>query len=625
MAIFWCDPYIESPSGGVHGTTGVGTLGSYANPYSIDSMPPNMSGAYTNGDEIRLKALPANPWLTDSLLAWSPSFTIGSTFGVYFASFPNQHSFIKYTSIKGEKTYLSWNTPSRNTSQSAPPVWGGMSPYADVTLPAYKLDPQYYLSNLVTPSQGYMLQGQSGASTTLTAGWVSETARGGETIIHRVNPTAGTENWFGHGGFSHSTAMTVDAPELTISHSTTSNSMHINIYGRTVEVHDIIERSGYGTSCSVKIYTWETFKANSVASAGYIYMYGPFFNTTASQGINRDIKHLTAAYQLYIQSQGAGVGVNLKFKNLSCYILQCGVTTTFSYYDDFFFWTNAIQGYSQNRPTEMTVDPAVNIATVFEFKGPMSSLAPQLTYGNNNSDYRNYNAAPIKLTGGYLTNGATIDISRGDIYFRDFVLPTGGTLENVTSHSVVSSTEPGSTQVYQAFFGKAWCVDRNSGRRLAFSRVGGGFGVRGQLMMMYNSTEFNNKLVYHIMPNPSGVKSYDTVYIDMPTGVSEIAINTTHKLKFTLGGPVSAPVKLKPYLDGNNTTSTWDLAQAGGEISIPSGGQAGTVIYGGSFNSGSSGASSLVSRQQLVCILELYQPSYGVAKICIDSIELEVV
>ena len=617
MAIFWCDPYIESPSGGVDGTTGVGTLGSYANPYSIDSMP---SSGYTNGDEIRLKALPANPWLTDSLLAWSPSSSTTGIYGAYFASAPNQHSFIKYTSIKGEKTYLSWNNYNSNNTRSDPPIWGGMSPYADVALPAYKLDPQYYLSNLVTPSQGYMLQGQSGVNTTLTAGWVSETARGGETIIQRVNPTAVTENWFGS---TTSFPMTVDAPELTISHSTTSTSRNINIYGRTVEVHDIIERSGSGSSCSVKIYTGETFKANSVASAGYIYIYDPYFNTTASQGINRDIKHLTAAYQLYIYAQGAGVGVNLKFKNLSCYYLGSHVATTFRYYDDFFFFTKSISG--NYKPTEMTVDPAVNIATVFEFKGPMGSIASQLSHTRNDSDYRNYNASPISLTGGYLGNGAIIDLSRGDIYFRDFLLPTGGTLENVTSHSVLADASIGSTQVYSAFFGKAWGVDRNSGRRLAFSRAGGGNGVKSQLMMMYNSTEFNNKLVYHIMPNPSGVKSYDTVYIDMPTGVSEIAINTIHKLKFTLGGPVSAPVKLKPYLDGNNTTSTWDYALAGGEISIPSGGQAGTVIYGGSFNSSYSGAASLESRQQLVCILELYQPSYGVAKICIDSIELEVV
>ena len=612
MAIFWCDPYIESPSGGVDGTTGVGTLGSYANPYSIDSMP---SSGYTNGDEIRLKALPANPWLTDSLLAWSPSSSTTGIYGAYFASAPNQHSFIKYTSIKGEKTYLSWNNYNSNNTRSDPPIWGGMSPYADVALPAYKLDPQYYLSNLVTPSQGYMLQGQSGVNTTLTAGWVSETARGGETIIQRVNPTAVTENWFGS---TTSFPMTVDAPELTISHSTTSTSRNINIYGRTVEVHDIIERSGSGSSCSVKIYTGETFKANSVASAGYIYIYDPYFNTTASQGINRDIKHLTAAYQLYIYAQGAGVGVNLKFKNLSCYYLSCNVATTFRYYDDFFFFTNSISG--NHKPTEMTVDPAVNIATVFEFKGPMGSLAPDLSY--NHSSYRILNREPIRLTGGYLTNGARVDTSRGDVYFRDLVLPTGGTLENVTSHTVNSLVYAASDN----FHGKAWGVDRNSGRRVAFGRTE---SSGRPMMMMYNSTEYNNKLVYHLMPGTNYAPAWDRVYIDMPTGVSEIAANTNLRIKYTLGGAVSTGVKLSLQLEGNTTPSSWGDTGAYNTFIQPSDGGEGTVIYSATFTSGTSSSyNNIVGAQQLLGILNLaYQAANptGVAKICIDSIELEVV
>ena len=612
MAIFWCDPYIESPSGGVDGTTGIGTLGSYANPYSIGILPMHM---YATGDEIRLKALPANPWLTDPLLAWHPSFSIGGSHGVRFTSAPDQHSFIKYTSIKGEKTYLSWNTPNRSHTSSSPPVWGGMSPYADVTLPAYKLDPQYYLSNLVTPNQSNMLRTVFGAETTLTAGWVSETARGGETIIHRVNPTAVTEWWFGN---HYNDRMTVDAPELTISRSMTANSMHIKIFGKTVEVHDIIERSGTGSSCSVEIRTNETFKANSVASSGYIRLYTPYYNTTATQGINRDIKHITAAYQIYTYSQGANVVINLKFKNLLCYFTNFNAAVTFNYYDDFFFY---VRDLSNMYPTEMAIDPAVNIATVFSFKGPIKNIIPKFTYNTNDSGYRNYNGSPLKTTGGYLTNGGSIDIAKGDVYFRDFLLPTGDTLENTTSTGVISGTY-GTTQSHVVFIGKAWGVDRNSGRRLVFSRTGGNNGVVSQLMMMYNSTEFNNKLVYHIMPNPWSIISYDIVYLDMPTGLSEITSGLTFRLKFTLGGAVSDNVVVKAWVSGNsNPSNSWGV---GGGVSFtitPSAGGEGTVIYSPNFlsHSGNIGA------QQLELQLGLRQPSYGVAKICIDSIELEVV
>ena len=570
---------------------------------------------YATGDEIRLKALPANPWLTDPLLAWHPSFSIGGSHGVRFTSAPDQHSFIKYTSIKGEKTYLSWNTPNANTTRSSPPIWGGMSPYADVTLPAYKLDPQYYLSNLVNPGQTSPLHGNASISTTLTAGWVSETARGGETIIHRVNPTAGTEYWFGN---HHNDRMTVDAPELTISRSMTANSMHIKIFGKTVEVHDIIERSGTGSSCSVEIRTNETFKANSVASSGYIRLYTPYYNTTATQGINRDIKHITAAYQIYTYSQGANVVINLKFKNLLCYFTNFNAAVTFNYYDDFFFY---VRDLSNMYPTEMAIDPAVNIATVFSFKGPIKNIIPKFTYNTNDSGYRNYNGSPLKTTGGYLTNGGSIDIAKGDVYFRDFLLPTGDTLENTTSTGVISGTY-GTTQSHVVFIGKAWGVDRNSGRRLVFSRTGGNNGVVSQLMMMYNSTEFNNKLVYHIMPNPWSIISYDIVYLDMPTGLSEITSGLTFRLKFTLGGAVSDNVVVKAWVSGNsNPSNSWGV---GGGVSFtitPSAGGEGTVIYSPNFlsHSGNIGA------QQLELQLGLSQPGNGVAKICFDSIELEVV
>ena len=607
MAIFWCDPYIESPSGGVDGTTGIGTLGSYANPYSIGTLPTNI---YATGDEIRLKALPANPWLTDPLLAWTPYWTSGGQNGVQFASAPDQHSFIKYTSIKGEKTYLSWNTSNRTTTSSSPLVWGGMSLYADETLPAYKLDPQYYLSNLSNPGQANLVYG--GYNTmTLTAGWVSETTRGGETIIHRVDPTASTENWFGSNATS---PMTVDAPELTISHSTTSTSRHIDIYGRTVEVHDIIERSGSGSSCSIKIYTGETFKANSLASGGQMDIYGPYFDTPATQGINRDIKHILCAFSLGFNRQGQSVHPRLKFKDFSCFYLNINNTTlAFSYYDDFFFYARTI---TSTVPTEMAIDSAVNIATVLPLQGPMANLAPKLSYSNN-TNYRTSHATPITTSGGYLTNGASIDISKGDVYFRDLVLPTGDTLENTTSHNVTEVNASGS---HGKLIGKAWGVDRNSGRTIAFAH---GSTILVSSMMMYNSTEYNNKLVYHLIPTGSiSDRWYDRVYMDMPTGVSEIAANTNLRLKITLGGTTVGSVKLYPTLDGNTTPTTQWGPVGWSQLNVNAAtGGAGTVLYTGNLPS-----FNVLGIQQVTLVLGLSNlATNSVAKICIDSIELEVV
>jgi len=339
------------------------------------------------------------------------------------------------------------------------------------------------------------------------------------------------------------------------------------------------------------------------------------------QGVNRDIKHLTTAYQLYTLSQGASAGVNLKFKNLSCYYLSASTTTAFSYYDDFFFYTHNI---ASQTPTEMAVDPAVNMATVFPLKGPMGTLAPKLTY-NDNSGYRLYNDKPINTFSGYLAKGAVFNISRGDVHFRDLLLPVGVTLENTTSHGV---TEVGSGgHHYDRYIGKAWGVDRSSGRTIAFATGTASSDI--MLMMMYNSTEYNNKLVYHLMPNANYGKCYDRVYIDMPTGVSEIAANTNLRIKYTLGGAVSTAVKLSVQLEGNNTHEIWRVTGAYNTFIQPSDGGEGTVIYSDTFTSGTiTGTNNIVGAQQLLGVLELAYQAYiptGVAKICIDSIELEVV
>jgi len=619
MAIFWCDPYIESPSGGVDGTTGSGTLGSYSNPYSLDNMPsgPHGQSGYnviTNGDEVRLKALPANPWLTDPLLAWYAGDS--SNYGVWFAAAPDQHSFIKYTSRKGEKTYLSWNTPNRAYTRSMPATWQSSSPKANTLLPAYKLDPQYYLSNLVNPNKEYLLYTGTG-EVTITAGWVSETARGGETIIHRIGMTHYKETWFGYSPYSDNTV--VDAPELTISHSTTGSNKYIVIHGKTVEVHDIIERSGKGSGGFIQIRASATFKANSLVSAGYIDIYGPYHDTSPTQGINRDIRHILNGYYMSLRRVGS-VANRLKFKTFLTNYIDQADPTQFDYYDDFYFYMGSFNG-SRGALTEMAVDPAVNLATVFEFSGSMGSLAPVLNALHNYS-YRTNNREPIVTSGGYLANGAKIDSSRGDVYFRDLVLPTGDTLENTTSHNVKSSQYA----TWTNFHGKAWGVDRNSGRRVAFSRT---VYSAQEMMMMYNSTEYNNKLVHHIMPTPNYGYCYDRVYIDMPTGVSEIAANTNLRIKYTLGGAVSTGVKLGLQLEGNTISSSWAATGAYNTLIQPSDGGEGTVIYSDTFTSGtSSSTSNIVGAQQLLGVLKLGHQAAnptGVAKICIDSIELEVV
>jgi len=610
MAIFWCDPYIESPSLGVHGTTGTGTLGSYANPYSLNNLPDNTG--YTAGDEVRLKSLPASPWLTGPVHA-SNSGT--SSYAVYCTVAPAVGSFIKYTDKAGEVMYTSWNTANRMYVRATTSHWQGISSYADTSVLMYKLDPQYYISNMVTTNQQYFLRGQTNIATSLTAGWVSETARGGETIIQHIQPGNAAHRWFGDANVTYN-KMTVDAPELTISQSHSSTSRNIHILGETVDIHAVIERSGGGSSNSIYIYTALTFKAHTLTSGSYVRIYSPYYDTVATQGINRDVKYIMSGYVVYSSSQGAAAAINRwKFKNLACINFSKDVATQFNYYDQFYVQVNSGPWGSQP-VTEMALDSNVSqIPTAdrlfnYAMTGTMGSM---LKYGENHN-YRNYGGATaIIRDGSYILGGAIINTAYGDVHFRDYTMPSGDTLEGSTYNNVTGAGSSNSNY-YQ---GTAWGVDRNSGRRLAFVR---GSANTDSAMMMYNSTEYSNKLVYHLMPSPSGSYFRNRIHMDMPTGVSILTGSQAYKLKFTLAGTTVGSVSLNTLrLEGNDTNTAWtNLASTTCTINSASGG-AGAVVYSGTF----SGTVYLTGMQQVSLLAQFRNGSTtAVAKICFESIEL---
>ena len=620
MAIYWCDPYIESPSGGVHGTTGAGTVGSYSNPYSLDNLPSGNYSGYSAGDEIRLKALPTNPWITgpDWNTLWSnggPRNSQSGIYGVNFASAPGLHAFLKYTTEKGDEHYLNWSHPTNTFLSAHAKIWETGAPYADVTQEAYKLDPQYCLSNLVTPNKSDLLCGQPNVPMTLTAGWVSETARGGETIIHRVSTTAYDEYWFGKSGINNN-KMTVDAPELTISVSSVSGYVRKYIYGETVELRDVNAKNTYSTSNQVRILTALTFKANCVACGGYFYLFSPYYDNEATQGVNRDIKHILGGYSFQYYTQGAHPypQLQLKFQTFNTYIYDhaSSKSVSFSYYDDFYFNINSRVGYGA--PSEMAVISAVNKDTTPAFRKPCSTLSPTLSR-ESNAAYK-ANNAPINTYNVYLTGGATVNVVGGDVYFRNLNMHPSSTLENTTTHGVSGYFAANRNNTHS----KLWGVDRNSGRRVAFAPVR---SVGKEMTLMYNSTEYGGKLVYHIMPHTS--TTFDRVYLPMPTGVSEITGDQNYRLKFTLGGTTVGSIYARGVLDGNSTSDIWRTEVFPETLIDSSSGGEGAVIYSFLFST----MDELVGAQQLTLILELRQSgalgSHNVAKLCIESIELEAV
>jgi len=613
MAIFWCDPYIESPSGGVDGTTGIGTLGSYANPYSLNNLP-NATG-YSDGDEIRLKSLPANPWLTGPL---HHSNSGSGQYGVYFTTSPAVHSFIKYTSKAGDVMYTSWNTPNTTYINSYSTSWNGVTPYADRSILAYKLDPQYYLSNMVNTSQSTFIRGQDNVATTLTAGWVSETTRGGETIIQHVGINASSNRWFGDWQIQLN-KMTVDAPELTISQSTTRTSRQIYIYGGAVEIHAFIERSNYGHGQRIRINPALTFKAHTITTGSSVYIYAPEYDVAETQGVNRDIKYLMCGYQLQLEAQlmsntASQPNIRLKFKAILCYYYYKNYATHWSYYDDFYFYSRqALNGSASLEEMAYVAGVEMSTAATQQFRYPMKMLGPVLSYAKN-PYYRLYNNGSIVRDASYLFGGATIDDRYGDIHFRDYILPLGDTLEGSTYNNVTTphSTSDNFTPTL------SWGVDRNSGRRLAFVR---GTTSTVDAMMMYNSTEYSNKLVYHLMPRPLGdAATYkNRIHLDMPTGVSILTGEQQYKLKITLAGAAVGSLNIWPEIEGNNNDTDWLAPLAGYERIDSARGGAGTVLYSSTFVY----TTRFAGMQQITLLLKFKNnSSTEVAKVCFESIEL---
>ena len=611
MAIFWCDPYIESPSNGVDGTTGSGTLGSYSNPYSMNNLPNNTG--YTAGDEIRLKALPTTGvWLTGP--SWG---TIAATDGVRWSAAPAQHSVIKYTSQHGAKTYLNWNTPNRLNTIAYPTPWQGASPKPDLTAAAYKLDPDYYLSDMVDSGQQYFFRGQDNVAVTLTAGWTSSSAQNGETIIQQVLPTYSQSKWFG-GASIASNKMIVDAPELTIMHSTTSTSYHFYIYGYDVEVHDINERSGTGSSNDLHIFTAGIFKANSLVSGSYMNIYAPYYDTAATQGINRDIKYILGGYQFFNRAQGSTtVTSHYKFKDIMFYYWYGydNSGSVWNYYDDFYVYFE--QGIQNTYPTEMAVTasvaqiPHANI----QYQKEQSRISPKIAHGENHS-YRNYHYKTVERDIGYIGKGAALRPLYGDVTFRSFAMSSGATLENATYNNVKADTTWNSNY----WQGKAWGVDKQSGRRVAFVPA---FNNTAQdAMMMYNSTEYSNKLVYHFMPKAIGTypNFMERIDMEMPTGVTTLTGSQAYKLKFTLAGTPVGSINLQNMrIEGNDTNSSWTLSNTSNLSITSASGGAGTVIYSGTLGS----TTNMTGIQKFSLILDMQNTaSSGVSKLCFTSVEM---
>lgn len=281
MAIFWCDPYLNSTNGGINGTVAKGT-GSYTNPFDFVDIcnSTTMSAALTAGDELRLKGLPEDTFYSvtpsGNLVEQSNSYTLPSG--------ANNQSF-RVTSDTGVYYYGASGSSGNGIAKS-----GGYYNSWTITFPPLQLNSlklfnsAYYVS---TTSMN-ILNGV-GKKILVTAGWVSETENTGVTVIiplghsSYLNINVGTDQY-----------TKFDTPNLIlqISPATSTNySATFNLYGYNSTFKSIY--SYYNPGYNGSIFTTGNLRVtNNLSWGGYL----RFFPTNPG-AINSTIKPEILGYE----------------------------------------------------------------------------------------------------------------------------------------------------------------------------------------------------------------------------------------------------------------------------------------------------------------------------------------
>lgn len=215
MAVFWVDPYINAPIGGIHGTLdGTTRNGTYSYPFSLDDIfPTNWSGssitaingvAIANNDELRLKGLPLMDFMLDAgnnYYMTNFSTVRRNTYNAAITTeFTGTNNCLVMAVINPANTLnncivlsnCAHNTDTTSYNQLATYNQSPMSGIfaaqyrlvANANFQIYLVKKQYYITSaalLGGNQQQYFCPINRGI--TITDGWTSETVRDGTNIL----------------------------------------------------------------------------------------------------------------------------------------------------------------------------------------------------------------------------------------------------------------------------------------------------------------------------------------------------------------------------------------------------------------------------------------------------------
>jgi hypothetical protein len=533
MAIYWIDPHLNSPIGGIHGTTGSGS-GTYASPYSLVQMHTLAAGSYGVDDEFRIKGLPeATYFPTQKTFASAPTTTNnGVTYvTIYTIQSGDTHKLLMLKDKDtNDRIFTSVDSTNRMRSVPSTSTWYGGLGQLDTTFGYYPLDTQYAITTSAV---------QSGIAATtyqmfrnipvlsgikVTSGWTSETVRDGISVIHFDYSYTSTWNVFFGGSSTSNRRLIIDCPELILSNRYNAYTYALGIETKMKAYVGSFYNPGYNTEIHNNGNLTVT---NFTGGGGYSYIYN--YGTTATT-FTIDIDYWSGSYQN------------------AMYLYYTNASAVFSLALDQFYAERALfvqnQSGGSNRPLSI---PFKN-GWAFETRSDNFSVSFTSTFGITENFGTRKNPAYYEGVSGIETNifsylsapGSNIAITSASanlesdsasilktVYtsstlYRSFakLFTHQQTLETVDycPFYITSTTTTGSPSKVNIL------ADSVSGRPCQFISPSSG----GACILAFNSPSFNNKQVWHFFPECNGRTYSDT----FPVG--SIDPNLTNIFQFTL-------------------------------------------------------------------------------------------
>lgn len=573
MAIYWVDPYIDSPNGGIHGTTGSGS-GTYASPYTFaDLANSTITNAFASGDEIRFKGL-AEDTFFNTQYAFSTTSGTGNTTNYY--GIPNaSNKLIRLKASDGTVYYNAYNGYNNQLyTVYGSSTWWSANPLQYPGYGYYVCNSNYY----ITSGPNAPLFNSISNPITITSGWTSETVRDGVTVIVVPDSTPfGGWFYFGPNDVAASQKnITIDCPEMII--CTMSSSVNMKISANSVKLKAAMigeyYPAGYlyiysGTNSSTTVGSG-TLELGCVNTGSWCNLYSAGVGTT-----NVSIGISCVGYQpnLYLNTGGSGTpSFNLTIKNLYAYYgwnIQAGsynVTwngpTGWAYE-----WKSgqALGGMSGATITENFSTPAAQAfsGTIYNLFAYAQQPATNNTPTSVNTGYKFYSTA-----GSYLKKG-TFGQATKCWASRLLIETAGDTLDTLTTcPASCTSVSP-----YGAPYKVGIMVEPVSKKRVQLMSP----TDTGNVAVVFNSPSNSDKLTWRLFGSGNGKVYADTFSLPFPTygsgGIqfsSSFTTTSTPGITLvvklyglnTLNGSVTSLGNATTTVSGTSITAAMTLSQA---------------------------------------------------------------